>query len=69
MTYKTYKVRFSYDYEVEVKEGEDPLEKAREGFSDGLCYSDIRASEFDASSPVFIDSYEDDDEEDEEEDD
>lgn len=68
MTYKTYKVKFYYDYEVEVKEGEDPLEKAREGFSDAIWYSDIRASEFDTSSPVLVSSHEDEDDEDEEED-
>ena len=63
MTYKRYKVRFYYDYEVEVKEGEDPVEKAREDFSDAICYSDIRASEFDTGSPSLIETYEADDEE------
>ena len=65
-TYKTYKVRFYYDYEVEVKEGEDPIKEAKEGFSDAICYSDIRASEFNTESPKLIDTYEDDDEDEEE---
>jgi len=48
---KTFKVTFSYEEEVEAETVEEAKEKAYELFSDGLCYSDIRANEFMASYP------------------
>jgi hypothetical protein len=51
---KTFKVTFSYNVKVEAETAEEAEEKAYESFSDGLCYNDIRANEFNVSDPKEV---------------